>query len=289
MKLANMDGIEPSGNGPASYISNEQEDTLWSKGVLGNDNPKQLMNTLFFYAGKLFGLRGGKEQRELEWGKQIKLMYTEQGEILVYKSLYAKNFTGGLKQKDIHPKEVKVFPNNDNEKRCFVKLYKQYARLRPQSKKSSAFYLKPKIKYTTDCWYDDVPVGHNSLDVMVKNICEEGGLSGGNFVNHSLKKTAATSLKNCSEAQRRAITGNRSNSQSIYEIVTNDDFKETSKILYGSTFASTSAAVTSSAYSNENIVLKRKRESSVEIEAHSSKKMNIEVDGNTNKIFISFQ
>ena len=33
---------------------------------MGTDTPKQLLNTVFFYVGKIFCLRGGVEQRGLK-------------------------------------------------------------------------------------------------------------------------------------------------------------------------------------------------------------------------------
>lgn len=67
---------------------------------------------------------------------------------------------------------------------------------------------------------------------MMKNIAEAGGLQG-RFLNHSLKKTTATQLRGMSEAQCRAQTGNRSSSLQNYEIVNDEDFRETSTVLYG--------------------------------------------------------
>ena len=47
-------------------ITKEEEDQLWRAGVMGMDTPKQLLNTVFFYVGKVFCLRGGVEQRGLK-------------------------------------------------------------------------------------------------------------------------------------------------------------------------------------------------------------------------------
>ena len=191
---------------------------------LGDHNPQTLLNTLFFYTGKFFALRGGHEHRQLEWGRHIQLHKCEQGEYLMYTNNFSKNYQGGLNQAQVKPKEVKVFSNNLNPERCFIRIYKKYASLRPQNGKANAYYLRPKSNENNGKWFDDMAVGHNTLNNITKNLCASGGLTGGNFRNHSLKKTAATSLRYCPEVQRRAITGNRSQAQSVYECVTDDDY-----------------------------------------------------------------
>ena len=47
-------------------ITKEEEDQLWRAGVMAIDTLKQLLNTVFFYVGKVFCLRGGVEQRGLK-------------------------------------------------------------------------------------------------------------------------------------------------------------------------------------------------------------------------------
>ena len=44
-------------------FSVEDEDVLWSSGALSVDNPSALQRAVFFYAGKVFCLCGGEEQR----------------------------------------------------------------------------------------------------------------------------------------------------------------------------------------------------------------------------------
>ena len=47
-------------------LSRDQEDMLWDTGILSLDNPTGLLNTVFFYNGKNFYLRGGVEHRNLK-------------------------------------------------------------------------------------------------------------------------------------------------------------------------------------------------------------------------------
>lgn len=49
----------------AEPIYRKTENLLWQKGFLGNGNAQSLLNTVFFYNCKLFGLRGVDEHRNL--------------------------------------------------------------------------------------------------------------------------------------------------------------------------------------------------------------------------------
>ena len=58
------------GNKPqaASSLTPEEIDILYEKKEMGISSPKALINTLWFNNCLHFGLRGGKEQRDLKWG-----------------------------------------------------------------------------------------------------------------------------------------------------------------------------------------------------------------------------
>ncbi len=44
----------------ADIIPEESEDLLWDLKLLGDDNPQSLLDTVFFYIGLYFALRGGR-------------------------------------------------------------------------------------------------------------------------------------------------------------------------------------------------------------------------------------
>ena len=47
-------------------VSSEDENRLWSSGVINLTTPQGLANAVFFYNGKNFCLRGGQEHRDLK-------------------------------------------------------------------------------------------------------------------------------------------------------------------------------------------------------------------------------
>ena len=69
----------------ASLISKKEENLLLENGVLGIDNPLQLLRAVFYVNGKVFCLHGGKEHRNLKIPQFIRhfepdhYVYTENG------------------------------------------------------------------------------------------------------------------------------------------------------------------------------------------------------------------
>ena len=65
-----MKDLRASGVGAPSKhtegISREEEELLWSTGILNNCTPMGLLRAVFFYNGKVFCLRGGQEHRCLK-------------------------------------------------------------------------------------------------------------------------------------------------------------------------------------------------------------------------------
>ena len=51
----------------AQVITEEMEDTLWAKGLLGDDNPVKLLDTLVYVLGLHLALRGRDEHRNLRF------------------------------------------------------------------------------------------------------------------------------------------------------------------------------------------------------------------------------
>ena len=89
---------------------------------------------------------------------------------------------------------------------------------RPQTCKTNQFYLRPRVRVSSDVWYMDAPVGVHTLQETVKKMRKEGGFVG-NFTNHSLRATAATRLyaDGVDEQLIAEKTGHRSNAIRAYK------------------------------------------------------------------------
>ena len=179
----------------AEVISEDMEDTLWGKGLLGDSSPQQLLDTLVFYIGLYFALRSGSEHRRLRHRpSQIQLVELPNGSAhLVYRETVSKTNQGGLKQRKKLPKEVIQKENKDDPRKCLVRLYKLYNSKCPLDRPDGALYLKPLVHFTADVWYSKTAVGHNTLASTVKRLMTAGGIEG-HYSNHSLRRTAATRL-----------------------------------------------------------------------------------------------
>ncbi|KAJ8270845.1 hypothetical protein GJAV_G00119940 [Gymnothorax javanicus] len=202
----------------AEAISVDEEELLWRCGQLGDRNPRVLVNTLLYLNGKHFGLRSGHEHRKLKHkNSQISFKTTPGGqEYLCYREDYSKTVQGGLKHRRVTPKEIEHHPSS-NPARCHVRLFKKYLSLCPPDGHDNALYLQALQSPTDKCWYSRQPLGHNTLQKIVPEICRKAGIQGYK-TNHSLRVTTATRLYQAGVGEplimertgHRSVTGVRS-------------------------------------------------------------------------------
>ena len=109
----------------AEPVSASEEELLWTKGLLGDKSPQNLLDTMVWMCGMYFALRSGKEHRSLRPG-QIELVEVPgKTAFLRYTEDVSKNNAGGLKHRKVQPNSVVHYANSDPS-RCFVRLYKLY-------------------------------------------------------------------------------------------------------------------------------------------------------------------
>ncbi|VDI47764.1 Hypothetical predicted protein [Mytilus galloprovincialis] len=65
MKERATEGLGANTHKQADVISVDEETALYDKGIIGMDNPQQLLDTLLYLCGLHFALRGGNEHRRL--------------------------------------------------------------------------------------------------------------------------------------------------------------------------------------------------------------------------------
>ena len=68
----------------AASLTQEKIEMLYSGGAFGCNSPQALINTLLYNNCLHFGLRGGKDQRDLKWGDVLLKKVTEGKEYLEY-------------------------------------------------------------------------------------------------------------------------------------------------------------------------------------------------------------
>ncbi|XP_071099665.1 uncharacterized protein [Haliotis cracherodii] len=61
------------------------------------------------------------------------------------------------------------------------------------AQKMDAFYYSPLAKPKADRWFSNFPIGHNTLQGIIKRLCRNAGIEG-KRTNHSLRTTSATRL-----------------------------------------------------------------------------------------------
>ena len=122
-------------------ISYDEEQLLWSEGVLGFDNPRTLLNTVFFYNGKVLILRGGREHRELKFSQFS--FGAERGKNYVqFVETGSKNRSGSYKSKHSN-KVIKHYADSSLGNRCYYYILSFYWQKIPSHYDGDCFYLRP--------------------------------------------------------------------------------------------------------------------------------------------------
>ena len=119
----------------AQFLSVEKENEMWEKGILGEDNPNQLRDTVLFLLGLNIGLRAGDEHYYMrrdapDMPSQLQFKRNENGvRCLVYtEDNVTKTNDGGLKWMRKERKIVWVYPSSNSE-RCPVRIVDKYISL----------------------------------------------------------------------------------------------------------------------------------------------------------------
>ena len=195
-------------------LTPEQEDLLWEQGIFSIETAQGLLNAVFWYNCKCFGLRGGDKHRSLQLD-QYSLNHDECGRYLRFVGRSTKNYQGGLQHRKLHNKDLRLYSNPELGTRCVVDLFSEYlARI---GEKSGPFYRRP-VKNSDPPKFTKQVLGRNTLSTIVKRFCEEAGFQG-NYTNHSGKVTCATTLFRSGVDEQLIMrqTGHRSDAVRAYK------------------------------------------------------------------------
>ena len=132
----------------AMVIMYEYENELWDKGLLGENDPDTLRNTVLFLIGINCILCAGDEHYYLRCEmpnkpSQLQFKRNSKGEkCLVYtEDMVTKTNDGGLANMKNEHKIVWVYPSS-NKARCPVRLVEKYLNLCPDYYVKENFYLQ---------------------------------------------------------------------------------------------------------------------------------------------------
>jgi len=257
MKCGTRDGLHIKyKKDEKEFVSEEEKEMFWKQGLLGTCTAKSVLNTVYFYNGKLFGLRGGEHRNivvnNFEIGSNF-LTFTENA---------SKTFHGGLRDLKYVPRVVKHVCHERRAKhdRCLLDIYRLYIGLvETIGKQFTAFYFRPSAKRFA---YEKSPVGINYLNKILPDMCKTVGVK--RKTAHCLRVTCASSLFNAGVEEKliRQRTGHRSNSLFNYEKPSEENVAKISGLLGPTTNYATkkdeeiarSSSSTSTA-SNSNIVI----------------------------------
>ena len=183
------------GNKPnsADALTDEDIEEFYRAGVLGNNTPRALLNTVWMSNCIYFGMRPGQEQRDLCWG-DLELKTNADG--LRYAKFSTERQTKtrtGENTKNVRESKPKMLKNLDNNDRCPATAYLAYKQHRPPEMMAddSPFYLavNTEVPKAGKKWFKAAPLGVNSLRSMVKNMLAASQVhSDKKLVNHSTRK-----------------------------------------------------------------------------------------------------
>lgn len=223
----------------AQSIEVDDEEKMWTEGVLGDSNPKQLVDTLLYSFGVHFALRAVKEHKSLRVGprSQFALKFDRQLglEYLEYTEDSSKNNQGGLRHRRVQKKISRAYANKVNPDRCLIRLYRKYMSLRPKDDRCPQdFYLWPLANPRKDCWYMVQAMGIHKISTILNGLAKQIGIQG-KVTNHSCCATCASRIYqgDCDEQLVMEKTGHRSNAVRSYKRTSNRQLKEVSNLLYG--------------------------------------------------------
>ena len=225
----------------AGLITYEHENCLWEKGILGEESPDKLRNTVLFLLGINCYLRAVEDHynlrrdTEIEKG-QIQFKANPRGvKCIVYQEdSVTKTHDGGLNDMRRDRKIVWVYPNVDNVNRCPVRLIEKYLGLCPKVKKRANFYLQSLQKPTPTQWYSNQVVGENSIGKVVKTLMADANIEG-YFTNHSTRRTGSTRLFRAGVDRKliKEATGHSSDAIDKYQVTSDEQREAMCKIIAG--------------------------------------------------------
>uniref|UniRef100_A0A8D1XFH3 TRASH domain-containing protein n=1 Tax=Sus scrofa TaxID=9823 RepID=A0A8D1XFH3_PIG len=176
---------QPSILPDGSIFSRVEEDYLWRIQQLGSHSPVALLNTLFYFNTKYFGLKTVEQHLRLSFGTvcrrwkknpltmESKACLRYQASSLCGADNEDKITTGKRKHEDDEPVFEQI-ENTANPSRCPVKMFECYLSKSPQNlnQRTDVFYLQPECSSSAESpvWYTSASLDRNTLENMLVRV-----------------------------------------------------------------------------------------------------------------------
>ena len=221
----------------ARVLTQDDEEKLWKRGLIGTKTPKALQNAAFFMVGKMFSLRGRVELRQL---RPSQVRRHNNPDRYVYTENVSKTRNGTFKHLHVPNKVVPLFGSPEAGERCPVYILDTYfSKLPKEAFASDIFFFRPLEEIPTDSaspWYSgSQPIGKNTLEHKLPRMCALAGIEG-RITNHSLRATSATQMYEMGVPEKviQERTGHRSiEALRVYERTNTHQQQAASNILSG--------------------------------------------------------
>lgn len=192
----------------APVVTEDDENTLWERGVMSFETPQSLLNAVFYYNGRNFCLRGIREHHNLHFSQIVRLTNPDRYQYIEHGS---KNNAGGVDEFKLDVKTVTVTAVKSSA-HCHVRILDHYLYHLPKDVSlDGQFYLRPLDCVSKEVWYSRCPLGFNKIQGMVKSMFQEAQIAT-KYTNHSLRATGAARMfaAGVPEAVIQQRTGHRS-------------------------------------------------------------------------------
>ena len=202
-------------------ISKGDFEKLYSTGTLSNENPTSLQYKVFFEIMLHFCRRGQENLRLLKIS-DFSIKSNDSGIRYIVKE--KDELTKNRREND-EAQEGGIMLETGKEN-CPVKSFLKY--LEKLNKKCIFLFQRPKVRVIDDnTWYDNMVVGVNNLQAMMKKISEKAELSQ-IYTNHSIRATSITLLDHSGLEARHimSVSGHKSESSLKSYARTNLETKE---------------------------------------------------------------
>lgn len=228
MKDATKCGVgQASKRATKAEITEEEEAKLWDMKLLGSYSAELLLYTVYYFNGKLFGLRAG-EHRLLRLANII-----VKENIIIFDESCCKTYRGGLDDLKNKPRyiEHECHAMGEVHNPCLASIYQLYiGKVRKLAGKIESFYFRPNRSGLFE--YEEVPIGICTLNkILPVKLCGKAGLP--LRTAHCLRVTCASRLFQNSVEEKliREKTGHKSNALFLYEKGSKTQLENVSKAL----------------------------------------------------------